>query len=611
MALDNQTLQRNWFKTGGYYHTDSFNEGSFFVDNFQNLLGVSNFTGVRDTRFTPALLNYMFTANPLAFGIYNKIQNAILNKKFKFCGKNELKNKYYLELLEDSGFKKRLFESFMPAFWGTGGGNALYYVVKEGGKLEIRLDPFIMAGDTRIRVCGDNGINNIPTKYEVLQTGTQEVVYSFEKKQLNNIKHIKYSSPNADSLIGTSPIIALCKIWALKSKALSATETVFGNGLQASHIVSLQVDKMAEVRGGVKLPDIQAIGNKLSEELKNATGLHNKNSAIISPLPITATKLQSNNVEMETVKLIDIADDQTYIAYNMDKAVFDTSKSKYNNADLALDSVWKAVQPHLNIFLETEMEFVMPILDSSYDSEKYPLRSEFDPTTQDFETAKLKQETMSILLNSLASLNKNGVLAKPTTQMLGELQENGIDLSGAFQEFVEATTNQVGNDFTKITEQEKFSRASIQDLDEVYSKYHSLVNMSASELEAWSNNPCSKNASLDRSPIERNLNLLRKSKSEWTVNDITSANRTISFISRMKGAEQGEPTKTSDGRTCPSKRDISLRNWAYNPTKSRAMIDEQTGLEDFTKEIEALPKLQKAKKGLENKFLKLIQNATA
>jgi hypothetical protein len=504
MAINNEILKRDWFKEGLSYQVDGFGEGSFFNDNFGNLLGTSNFNGIRDTRFTPALLNYMFTANPLAFGIYNKIQNAILGKKYKFCGKNDLKNKYYLELLEQSGFKKRLFESFIPAFWGTGGGNALYYVVKENGEAKICLDPFIMAGDTRIRVFGDNGINNQATKYEVLQTGTQSPVYAFEKKGLQAVRHIKYASPNADSLLGTSPIIALCKIWALKSKALSATETVFGNGLQASHIISLEVDKMSDVRGGVKLPDIQSIGNKLAQEImQGATGLRNKNTAIVSPVPISTTKIQSNNVEMETVKLIDIADDQTYIAYNMDKAVFDTSKSKYNNADLALDSVWKAVQPQLNTFLDTEMEFVMPFLDSTYDIEKYPLRFEFDPTAQDFETAKLKQDTMSIYLNSLATLNKNGVLARPTTQMLGELQENGMDLSGAFQEFVEATTNQVGNDFTKITEKEKFSRADSK------------------------------------------------------------------------------------------------------------LIDSETGLEDFTKGIEALPKLQKAKKGLENKFLKLIQNATA
>jgi hypothetical protein len=100
-------------------------------------------------------------------------------------------------------------------------------------------------------------------------------------------------------------------------------------------------------------------------------------------------------------------------------------------------------------------------------------------------------------------------------------------------------------------------------IDEVYSKYHDIVNMSYSELKAWSETDCSKLASLDRSPITRNLNLLSKNKSEWGANEVKSANRTISFVSRMKNMEQGEPVS----KTCPSKRDISLKNWAYNPNK--------------------------------------------
>lgn len=100
-------------------------------------------------------------------------------------------------------------------------------------------------------------------------------------------------------------------------------------------------------------------------------------------------------------------------------------------------------------------------------------------------------------------------------------------------------------------------------VDEVYAKYHDTVNMSYSELEAWSKTECSKLASLDRSPINRNLNLLSKKKSDWGANEVKSANRTISFVSRMKNMEQGEPVN----KTCPSKRDISLKNWAYNPNK--------------------------------------------
>jgi hypothetical protein len=100
-------------------------------------------------------------------------------------------------------------------------------------------------------------------------------------------------------------------------------------------------------------------------------------------------------------------------------------------------------------------------------------------------------------------------------------------------------------------------------IDEVYAKYQDTVNMSYSELEAWSKTECSKLASLDRSPINRNLRLLSTKKADWGASEVKSANRTISFVSRMKNMEQGQPVN----KTCPSKRDISLKNWAYNPNK--------------------------------------------
>lgn|GEM_PF-3457026 len=108
------------------------------------------------------------------------------------------------------------------------------------------------------------------------------------------------------------------------------------------------------------------------------------------------------------------------------------------------------------------------------------------------------------------------------------------------------------------------------ELDEVYRRWKGLANMTASELEAWSENPCSRKASLDPSAvINRNLRLLRKNKSEWDARDVRDANRAISFISRMRGAEQGEPA--AEG--CPSKRDISLKNWAHDPKKGRRSLE--------------------------------------
>ena len=110
-------------------------------------------------------------------------------------------------------------------------------------------------------------------------------------------------------------------------------------------------------------------------------------------------------------------------------------------------------------------------------------------------------------------------------------------------------------------------KASQEDIDKRYKEYHATVNMSASELEAWSKTECSKLASLSRSPITRNLKLLRTKKADWGQSEYKSAGRTISFVSRMRGSERGKPVREG----CPSKRDISLKNWAYNPNKSKNM----------------------------------------
>jgi hypothetical protein len=127
-------------------------------------------------------------------------------------------------------------------------------------------------------------------------------------------------------------------------------------------------------------------------------------------------------------------------------------------------------------------------------------------------------------------------------------------------------------------------------LNEVYSKYRNTVNMSASELESWAETECSKKASISRAPIKRNLELLRTKKADWTSKHIRWANRTISFVNRMKGAEQGQPA--AEG--CPSKRDISLKNWAYNPDKgsNKSMKNIDKILEKVDEQGEAIDQLR-------------------
>lgn len=102
------------------------------------------------------------------------------------------------------------------------------------------------------------------------------------------------------------------------------------------------------------------------------------------------------------------------------------------------------------------------------------------------------------------------------------------------------------------------------ELDEAYRAWRDAVNMTAAELEAWGKTEASRLASVDPSAvIERNLRLLRRPKSEWDERDIRDSRRTVAFIARMKEMPRGEPVR----KGMPSKRDIALRNWAYDPSK--------------------------------------------
>ncbi|MCA9485658.1 MAG: hypothetical protein KC506_02335 [Nanoarchaeota archaeon] len=103
-----------------------------------------------------------------------------------------------------------------------------------------------------------------------------------------------------------------------------------------------------------------------------------------------------------------------------------------------------------------------------------------------------------------------------------------------------------------------------KEINTVFLEYKRAVNMTYSQMKKWADNPWSRKASLTRGPVKRNLRLLSKPKSDWTRKDIRDAKKTIAFNSRMKKVSQGKPVR----KDVPlSKRDISLRNWAWNTNK--------------------------------------------
>lgn len=102
-----------------------------------------------------------------------------------------------------------------------------------------------------------------------------------------------------------------------------------------------------------------------------------------------------------------------------------------------------------------------------------------------------------------------------------------------------------------------------KDIDKVYRKYKNATNMTFTELKIWSKNPKSKDASLSRQPIKRNLRLLFKNKDTWTAKDIKDANKAISFLARAKKI----PRKMGVPRNQLTKNEKALRNWAFDVFK--------------------------------------------
>lgn len=109
--------------------------------------------------------------------------------------------------------------------------------------------------------------------------------------------------------------------------------------------------------------------------------------------------------------------------------------------------------------------------------------------------------------------------------------------------------------------------ASEEEIVARYEDYVRVVNMTYDELNEWAKSECSRLASLDRSPIERNLELLSTPKSEWTEKHFEWAGKTIAFVNRMRENSAGDLLVDSEGNDCGSKRTISLKNWAYDPNK--------------------------------------------
>jgi len=102
---------------------------------------------------------------------------------------------------------------------------------------------------------------------------------------------------------------------------------------------------------------------------------------------------------------------------------------------------------------------------------------------------------------------------------------------------------------------------------EVISRYHRLYNkeknMTCKEMKDWSDQPCSKKASIGRAAVKRNIKLSCTPLKNWDKELLQEAKKAYSYLKRAKKIKGNNKVKGCN----LTKNQIALKNWAFDPTK--------------------------------------------
>lgn len=378
-----------------------------------------------------------------------------------------------------------------------------------------------------------------------------------------DVIHLKYFNPyfdtNGNQLYGLSPLQAAYRTVQRSNDAKDTSVGMLQNQGPKGILYADESNNFGQEEAG-----------KLKEDFYNQYGtktqgqiLQNAGKILIAGAKLGWVNMGLSPIDLQLLESEKVTLRELCNVYGVNSALFNDPDNKtYNNMKEAKkEMLTQVVLPELVVLRDTFNRFFAIEIGNGY-------YIDFDITV--FPELQEDMKELSAILSQSWWITPNEKRAAMRYDTSDDSVMDEIFIPAGYLPIDELTmlqdprdAQQQGDYNIPPVKNEGFFLSKSERLDEVYSKYKSVTNMGYAELEAWSKTECSKKASLDRAPIERNLRLLSKSKEDWTSKDMEDANRTISFVSRMRGAEQGEPA--SEG--CPSKRDISLKNWAYDPSK--------------------------------------------
>jgi len=451
----------NLFKSG----MNNQGGGLNFINNnpYNSLQQLSFGGGYKDQRFDLSTLAQVVINNPTWFGIFQKIEAMVKVSGFevyeiKNDGKKQITRpaKEYKQLLINAGLKK-MIQNMIVAGYGLGLGGGIGYKTKENGKIKLHFDPYTLDGIPRVAFWGDKDRKtaNI-SEVEILDQNAQKV-HKFDYK---DIYHYQFSNPNATNAFGTNGVVVAAKWMKLEYVMMTANDQVFTDGLQVKKVASL--DSMALKNAGVNQHDIQNSTELLKKRLQEANGVQNAGKMLFLPFPMNFQDISvSNNSQMRTTEMLSEIEKRVHKAMGVDQAILDTSLSKYNNIDQAVDLLYQAVQSFIVDLQELVENWALPTLDPKFDNTRFCFRIPRQFSQEEIKLKEVNDKAMALYWSNLKVANESlttlNLAVLPTPDKLKYLQEQGMTVETLNKETIEikpSTENQTVDDFTQITNSE-------------------------------------------------------------------------------------------------------------------------------------------------------------
>jgi 2'-5' RNA ligase len=380
----------------------------FDMQPFYTTSGIGNIIGLTDQAVSSKDLYELMERDSYISALYDQLVSVITKNGWRFGGSVGLARAYSNKL--ESIKIDDLIASVIAARWADGGGNFLSHTVKAGRDLEVRVEPFLAEGFSRVAVYGDNK-NRKVTGYEIIDSFTQRPIYSFNS-ETDYIFHGRYSQ-RGDFRFSSNPAKKAVFWYILKKTIAGMTLSSFQNGLQDPTIMSLDYDGLAKLATAFSTQNNKvggSVAGNFSKEFSTdpikffrdqaeitksiiadeLTGPGNANKAIMTKVPVTVTKVGRDNKSMETIPLLQVCDEEMGYAFRMSKGIINTKDSKYSNAEVESDNFQSlVVEPEQKYIADWVMNWVMPIFFSNYDKEKNPFIFGVDPDAEDLQSYEL------------------------------------------------------------------------------------------------------------------------------------------------------------------------------------------------------------------------------